>query len=265
MIGRRRKSPLRYLVPALVVGLLLWWARVWPFRRGEAPPPASMPAGGSAAQRAYQGLDPDFRQRVPLEEFAEIFQRMLDPDYGNEPPVIREAVVFDGAGPQRPAARFRVEYPQAGAKAEYHFERVAGQWQLQSFARSRGDWPELPVAAAPAPAPPASLQAPKPAPPEPPAPEPAKPTTKTATAPEPPQPREKPAWPRYYVIQQGDTLSAISRHFYGTTRYWRRILEANPGLRERRLRIGRRIVIPSPPEPLPQKGGGVSPQATPER
>ncbi len=258
MVGRRRKSPLRYLVPALLVGLILWWARVWPFRRGEAPPPASMPTGGSQAERAYRDLDAAFRQSVPLEEFAEIFERMTDPDYDNEPPVVREAVVFEGAGPQRPAARFRVEYPRAGAKAEYHFERVAGQWQLQSFARSRGEWPQLPVASAPVP--PSELQPPKPPSPEPPAPEPQKvvePTTKM-------QPQKKPDWPRHYVIQQGDTLSAISRHFYGTTRYWRRILEANPGLKERRLRIGRRIIIPSPPEPLPEKDEATRP-ATPER
>lgn len=243
MVGRRRKSPLRYLVPAVVVGLLLWWARVWPFRRGEAPPHVSMPAGGSEAERAYQGLDPAFRRSVPAEEFAEIFQRMVDPDYANEPPIVREAVALEAAGPERPAARFRVEYPKAGAKAEYHFERLNGRWRLLSFVRSRGEWPELPPAAAPIPKAPARLEAPKPPVPQPP--EGVKPTTKAQ-----PQPREKPQWPRYYVVQQGDTLSAISRLFYGTTRYWRRILEANPGLKERRLRIGRRIIIPSPPEPL---------------
>ena len=57
--------------------------------------------------------------------------------------------------------------------------------------------------------------------------------------------------PCHYVIQPGDNLITISRQFYGTGKHWRRILEANPGLQARKLRIGRRILIPSLPTHAP--------------
>lgn len=47
-----------------------------------------------------------------------------------------------------------------------------------------------------------------------------------------------------YVIKKGDTLSEISQRIYGTSRLWRRILEANPGIDPRALRIGQKIIIP---------------------
>ena len=36
-----------------------------------------------------------------------------------------------------------------------------------------------------------------------------------------------PAAPRSYVVQKGDSLSKIAKHFYGDTAHWRRIYEAN--------------------------------------
>ena len=36
-----------------------------------------------------------------------------------------------------------------------------------------------------------------------------------------------PPEPRIYVVQKGDSLSKIAKHFYGNTTGWRRIYEAN--------------------------------------
>lgn len=66
-----------------------------------------------------------------------------------------------------------------------------------------------------------------------------------------PMPRESyaPAKPRAgqtYVIKKGDTLQKISRKFYGTTRKWRTIYEANRGTIKNydKLSVGMKIVIP---------------------
>jgi nucleoid-associated protein YgaU len=37
------------------------------------------------------------------------------------------------------------------------------------------------------------------------------------------------AAPRTYVVQKGDSLSKISKQFYGNTAGWRRIFDANRG------------------------------------
>lgn len=52
--------------------------------------------------------------------------------------------------------------------------------------------------------------------------------------------------PRTYVVQRGDTLSSISRRFYGTPGKWRRILEANRSVLSdpNQIRPGMELVIP---------------------
>jgi len=255
---RRRRSPLRYLIPALVVGVALWWAKIWPFRQAESPPPAKIPAVGDRVREAYEALAADFREKIPLTEFAGMYLRMADPDSRGALPKIRRAQVIDATGPEHPQVRFSVEYPGAKTRVENHFAfaRVDGAWRLWSFSRVTSDpsarpaSPKLPARSPPPPA--ASAVTPTPGDKKQPAvkAEPGKEPrpTKSSEPPAPALPKAKRPSPRYYVIQQGDTLGSISRHFYGTTRYWRRILEANPGLDERRLRIGRRILIPSLPE-----------------
>jgi nucleoid-associated protein YgaU len=52
------------------------------------------------------------------------------------------------------------------------------------------------------------------------------------------------AAPRQYTIQEGDTLIAIAAEQYGDAAMWRRIKEANPGLEETRLLVGKAIVLP---------------------
>jgi len=249
---RRRRSPLRYLVPALIVGGALWWAHSWFFDR-EAPLPAGrIPSVRDEVREAYSALSGDFRAKVPLDEFTAMFHRMADPDNAESLPRVHQAVVFDTAGPEPPRARLRVEYPPAKARAEYHFAREEGEWKLQSFARVEGQWQAPPVASkAPAPAPAA---------PKPPAPAP-RPSPGTPSASPPAPPARK--FPCHYIIQPGDTLGAVSDHFYGTSQHWRRILEANPGLREKRLRIGRRILIPAPPGHVPPRAAPPPSTATP--
>ncbi|MDP6361136.1 MAG: LysM peptidoglycan-binding domain-containing protein [Planctomycetota bacterium] len=47
-----------------------------------------------------------------------------------------------------------------------------------------------------------------------------------------------------YTIKRGDTLMKIARAIYGKSSKWRRIQEANPGLKPRAIVPGRKIVIP---------------------
>lgn len=233
---RRRRSPLRYLVPALIVGGLLWWAHHWFSSREKPLPPGRIPSVTDAMAEAYEGLDGEFRARVPAGEFAAMYHRMADPD-SEALPAIRQAAAYEADAARPPRARFRVEYPPGHARAEYHFARLEGIWKLQSFSRVDGDWQPPPAEArtpAPKPREPATATPPEPAP----------------QHPTPPAPQRQ--FPCHYVIQPGDTLITISRHFYGTGRHWRRIAEANPGLNPRRLKIGRRILIPSLPDHSPR-------------
>jgi phage tail protein X len=240
---RRKRSRIWYLVTALVVGAILYWAQIWPFQRSEAPPPGSIAAGSDGASDAYDDLSADFRAKVSLTEFADMLHRMTDVGPGDEEPQIRLARATDPTGPERPVVRFEADYPATQVGAEYHFARVEGKWELRSLRLVKGQWKSEATEDDTAPEPAKSAD---------------KALERRAEGPPigrmPPSP-PAPAvavdgFPREYVIQGGDNLSSISRHFYGTTTYWRRILEANPGLRERRLRIGRKITIPAPPQPL---------------
>jgi nucleoid-associated protein YgaU len=86
-----------------------------------------------------------------------------------------------------------------------------------------------------------------------PAPAEVKPTPEVAELPwpEPPVARAapRPVAGRHYTIREKDSLTTLSRRFYGSARYWRRIFEANrdvirdPDL----LVVGKEIVIPDPP------------------
>lgn len=253
---RRRSSLARLLIPAVLVGSVLWLARVWPFQRGEAPLPARIPAVSDGVRQTYDSLEGDFRARVPLAEFATMAQKMKEFDSAGESPRILEAQANEPAGPEALLARFHVEHPGEQAKADYAFARIEGIWKLQSYARDSQAWSRaaggpkpsasFPAAAVPKPGTPAE------GPPGGEVPVPAAPRLSGASL-----------GPRSYVIQPGDRLETISRQFYGAGRHWRRIVEANPGLDPRRLNIGRRIVIPAPPE-RPPTDRGPEPDTGPE-
>lgn len=63
------------------------------------------------------------------------------------------------------------------------------------------------------------------------------------------------AGPRTYTVQTGDTLADISSAFYGSPQYWRRIVDANPGLDPGQLKPGAVLTIP----PAPSAGGAATP------
>ncbi|HUT35792.1 MAG TPA: LysM peptidoglycan-binding domain-containing protein [Planctomycetota bacterium] len=238
MMTGKKRSNWGYFVFALVLFALLYIAHETFFRRSHTPPPVSIPTVGVAVERAYNTLDGGFRGKVSLAEFAGMFHLMAAPDLAGELPEVRQAGVTDSTGPEHPVARFRVDYPNSKVKAEYHFARIEGIWQLQSFTRIPSELETPPKGGGLTP-PRRRPQAGKDA------------SGQKTVEPDPPPAAEGglPATPCDYIIQPGDTPSGLSERFYGTTRYWRRILEANPGLTERNLRIGRRIRIPSNPEP----------------
>ncbi len=240
---RRKKSRLRFIVPAIIVGVTLYLIR-GPLQHSIMPPPVRIPPISDPARDAYSGLQADFRAAVPLIEFASMFQRMKDIE-GGEAPRLLDAQATEPAGTEPLLARIRVEESADKAAAEYEFARIEGVWKLQNYMRGLQQRPS------PAPAPqPAESSPPKPVERK------VVPTSNSI-----PLPSAKAAggvqpssgnWPRSYVIQPGDTLETISRQVYGTNRYWHRILEANPGLDPKHLKIGRRIAIPAPPEHPPE-------------
>ena len=99
-------------------------------------------------------------------------------------------------------------------------------------------------AAAPAPAAPATpvadASAPRPSAPSA-GPEPAATAVSAKTAVTPPA---APAG-RQYTIRSGDTLEAIARRELGDGQRWRAIVELNPGLDPKNLKVGRSIALPS--------------------
>ena len=54
---------------------------------------------------------------------------------------------------------------------------------------------------------------------------------------------------RLYIIQPGDTLSDISLVWFGTSLRWQEIVDVNPGLNPKRMRVGHRITLPAKLQP----------------
>lgn len=54
--------------------------------------------------------------------------------------------------------------------------------------------------------------------------------------------------PKTYTVKKGDSLATIARSEYGNAKFWTRIKEANPGVNERSLKVGKQLVIPPLPE-----------------
>ncbi len=55
-----------------------------------------------------------------------------------------------------------------------------------------------------------------------------------------------PPEPRFYVVQKGDSLSKISKQFFGSTSEWRRIHEANRDVIKDpdKIQPGWKLIIP---------------------
>jgi len=58
---------------------------------------------------------------------------------------------------------------------------------------------------------------------------------------------EVPGSVSYYVVEKGDTLQKISKKFYGTTKKWKKIYEANKDILKDpdKIRPGQKLVIPA--------------------
>ncbi len=60
-----------------------------------------------------------------------------------------------------------------------------------------------------------------------------------------PQPIQR-AEPRIYVVRSGDTLSEIALRQTGTSKRWKEIVDLNPGLDPKKLKVGARLRMPAP-------------------
>lgn len=79
-----------------------------------------------------------------------------------------------------------------------------------------------------------------------PKPAPTRTTNKKATTAAKPKEKYAPAQTkqRTYVVKKGDTLQEISQQFYGTTKNWRKIADANKLKDPNKLTVGTKLVIP---------------------
>jgi nucleoid-associated protein YgaU len=62
-----------------------------------------------------------------------------------------------------------------------------------------------------------------------------------------------------HIVAASETLGEISQQYYNTHRYWKKILEANPGLDPNALKVGQKIIIPvvnKKTTPLSSSGAG---------
>jgi len=58
-----------------------------------------------------------------------------------------------------------------------------------------------------------------------------------------PDPKAVPSKP--YVVKSGDTLDKISTRLLGTSKRWKEILDLNPGLDPKKLKVGQTIKVPA--------------------
>jgi len=68
-----------------------------------------------------------------------------------------------------------------------------------------------------------------------------------------------------HIVAAGETLSDISKQYYGTTRKWHEIIKANPGVDAESLRVGQKLNIPASGEsatPGATAGESTGPGAT---
>ena len=49
---------------------------------------------------------------------------------------------------------------------------------------------------------------------------------------------------RIHIVRTGDTLWSIASRTYGNGQRWRDLVDANPGIEPRKLRVGQELVVP---------------------
>lgn len=60
-----------------------------------------------------------------------------------------------------------------------------------------------------------------------------------------------------HTVAKGETLGDISKKYYGTTKNWKKIVEANPGTSPEGLKVGQKLVIPEAAGSTTAPAGGV--------
>jgi nucleoid-associated protein YgaU len=66
-----------------------------------------------------------------------------------------------------------------------------------------------------------------------------------------------------YTVKAGDTLASIAESQLGSSKSWQKIVEANPGLDPRKMRIGQKLVIPGKSGSSNDGGSTTPPPANP--
>lgn len=56
----------------------------------------------------------------------------------------------------------------------------------------------------------------------------------------------RPTWPKHYTVRKGDTLSKIASKYYGNSKKWKQIANANNIRDPKNLKVGRVLTIPKP-------------------
>lgn len=65
---------------------------------------------------------------------------------------------------------------------------------------------------------------------------------------------------KIHVVANGELLGDIALHYYGSSKQWRRIVEANPGLSPNHVKVGQKLVIPAVDKtPAPTTSGTNAP------
>ena len=69
-------------------------------------------------------------------------------------------------------------------------------------------------------------------------------TSSTSTTPDAPGSTAPAAEGKTHTVTKGETLGDISKSYYGTTKNWKKIVDANPGTSPENLKVGQKLVIP---------------------
>ena len=66
-----------------------------------------------------------------------------------------------------------------------------------------------------------------------------------------------------HTVSKGETLGDISKHYYGTSKNWKKIVDANAGTSPENLKVGQKLVIPEVAGSTTSANGGAVENAAP--
>jgi LysM repeat protein len=222
---------------------LLWWG--WAV--------ACLAGAGCVNYRALNEANPEFRRAEAARQAGEFdaaiaaYRECLRLAPGSYQAHLQLAMIFDSQKQDLPQAITHYEAYLAAPGAENpetvrHLLNLAKAKYLKELQTAMAP-PAAPISVLPLPRSKAELQA---------LPAPRVATVPLADAAAPPAtatPPPAPAPARTYVVAPGDTLTKISRQFYGSGNHWQRIFDANRNLlpTAEKLEPGQTLVIPPSP------------------